>query len=142
MKTLIIYSTRHGAVRKCVELLRPQLEGELTVANAKDDTIPDIRDFDRVILGSSVYAGRIGKAIKNFVAVNLDRLLQKPLFLFVCGAFDKPEYFTENFPETVCRHAREKANFGGELNTQSMGFFEKVIVKMVSAKEKSVPHNP
>lgn len=139
MKTLIIYSTRHGAAKKCVEVLQPQLEGELTVVNAKEDTIPDIQGFDRVIIGSSIYAGMIGKTIKKFVTANLDQLLKKASFLFVCGAFDNAEYFPKNFPDSLCQHAQEKVNFGGELNTKDMGFLEKTIVKMVSAKEKTIP---
>ena len=139
MKSLIVYSTRHGATQKCVEMLRSQLEGELTVVNAKEEALPDIQDFDRVIIGSSIYAGMIGKAVKKFIAANLDQLLQKSVFLFVCGAFDKAEYFTKNFPDALSRHAKEKVNFGGELNPKDMGFLEKTIVKMVSAKENTVP---
>ena len=139
MNTLILYFTRHGAAKKCVELLQPQLEGELTIVNAKDDLIPDIQNFDRIIIGSSIYAGMIGKPVKKFVAANLDQLLQKVVFLFVSAGSEDAEFFQKNFPDALCRHAKQKANFGGEMNTQDMGFFEKAIVKMVSAKEKTVP---
>lgn len=54
MKTLILYATKYGATEACARLLAQNLEGEVQIINIKQADI-DLRKYDRVILGSSIY---------------------------------------------------------------------------------------
>lgn len=62
MKNLIVYATKHGTAKKCAEMLKTRLNGETVLANVKE-TPPDLEDFDTVVLGGSIY---IGKMQKNY----------------------------------------------------------------------------
>ena len=55
MKTLILYATKYGATEACARLLAQNLEGEVQIINIKQAKDIDLRKYDRVILGSSIY---------------------------------------------------------------------------------------
>ena len=65
MKNLIIFTTKHGCVEKCSTLLQQKLHGETTMVNLKKDVIPDLEGFQNIILGGSIYVGKIQKDSSN-----------------------------------------------------------------------------
>ena len=75
MKTIIVYSTKYGSVEKVALKIQEQLEGEVSLAKAKDN--PDIKEYDSVVLGGSIYAGSIQKEMKVFIKSNQNELLKK-----------------------------------------------------------------
>ena len=62
MKNLIVYATKHGTVKKCAEMLKVKLNGETVLANVNEE-VPDLDNFDNVILGGSIYIGKIQKRV-------------------------------------------------------------------------------
>lgn len=138
MKNLIIYGTKHGTAEKCCKLLKNKLSGEVTIINIKTENSPDLSTFDNVIIGGSIYAGRIQKEIKNFCIKNLDALKSKRLGLFICGlSGDKFEAQLNNaFPKELISAAVAKEFFGGEVVYGKMNFFEKFIMKKITKTDK------
>ena len=55
MKNLIVFITKYGSVEKSSQLLKGKLQGETTIVNLKKDSVPDLQDFDNIILGGSIY---------------------------------------------------------------------------------------
>ncbi|WP_010239089.1 flavodoxin domain-containing protein [Clostridium arbusti] len=138
MKTLIIYATKHGFAEKCSKLLKDKLSGEVITVNIKKDTMPNISSFDKIIIGGSIYMGKIRKEINKFCTENLDALKSKKLGLFICG-MQKDNIETEiatSFPNDLLTHASVKESFGGEFILKNMNPLERFIIKMV-AKTKS-----
>ncbi|MDF2503985.1 flavodoxin domain-containing protein [Clostridium sp.] len=138
MKTLIIYATKHGFAEKCSKLLKDKLSGEVTTVNIKKDTISSLSSFDKVIIGGSIYMGRIQKEINTFCTENLDILKDKKIGLFICGMQkDNIDASLNNsFPPDLLNHASVKESFGGEFILKNMNPLERFIIKMV-AKTKS-----
>ena len=135
MKNLIVYATKHGTVKKCAEMLKAKLNGETVLANINEE-VPDLDNFDNVILGGSIYIGKIQKKLSKFAEDNLDRLLKKKIAVFICSGEDKPEYITESFPGKSVNHAVSKQLFGGEIILGNLNFFTRLLVKKVKKIEK------
>ncbi len=140
MKTLITYCTTHGCTESVVSEIKEHLGENVTLCNLKKDEIPGIGNFDQVIVGGSIHAGKIQKKVKEFCKKYHNELLQKELGLFICcmeegeKAYDE---LREAYPETLLQHAKATACLGGEFNFERMNFLEKMIIKKVAKVENS-----
>ena len=140
MKTLIVYGSKHGATEKCSKALKNKLQGEVVIANIKKDIIPDINSFDNVVIGGSIYAGRIQKEIREFCFKNVNTLKNKKIGIFVCCMSEGEKAISQlndSIPNELMLLAIAKEHFGGGFTFSKMNFFEKFIIKMVSKKEKN-----
>lgn len=141
MKALIIYMSTHGTTEKIVDRLSTLLGyNTSTIINLKDQDVPDLNDYDTIIIGGSVYAGKIQKKIRNYCESNLDELLEKQLGLFMCymDTENEVQEFEQSFPTELITHAKAKGYFGGELDFNKMNFVEKFVAKRVAGFSKSV----
>lgn len=120
-----------------MEYLKNGLKSEVVTVNVTDAAKINISEFDWVIIGGSIYMGRINKVLKKFVQENKSELTTKNIALFVCCMTpeDSNKYIQESFNEEVYNIAKYKGNFGGELQQDKMNFFEKTITKMVAKEE-------
>ena len=77
MTTAVIYSSKFGSTKKVAEYIAQKINAEaINVKKCKD-----ISGYDRIIIGSGVYAGSPSKAITRFVEDNRDKLSSASLFL-------------------------------------------------------------
>lgn len=135
MKNIIVYSTKHGCTKKCVELLAKELKENVDCFQIGKDKIPELGDYDKVIIGGSVYAGSINKSLKTFLVTNKELLKNKSTGYFICGLKDGTEAISQLelvFPEELLNRAKAKGIFGGEVIFNKMNFLEGFIVKKVS----------
>lgn len=141
MQTLIVYVTQHGSTEKCAENLARRLAGEVQTINLKKNRLPVLNDFETIIVGGSIHAGRIQKKIVRFCAENRDLLLSKRLGLFLCCMEEgtkAEEQFAQAFPEDLRAHAIAKGLFGGAFDFTRMNWLEKAIIKKIAKIEDSV----
>lgn len=134
MKNLIIFTTKYGSVEKCSNLLKEKLNGDTTIVNLKKDPVPNLQDFDNIILGGSIYVGKIQKELTEFMNTNLDALLQKRVALFICAGEKGETLSTEfkgAFPAKLYEHAVAKEIFGDEIYIDKMNFFEKLALRFL-----------
>lgn len=138
MKTLIIYSTTHGCTQKTAQILQDFLGSNAQTVNLKSDAYPDIKDFDRIIIGGSIHAGRIQKRVKQFYSKNLEELKGKELGLFICCMEEGEKaqiQFNDAYPDTLRRNAKATACFGGEFDFDKMSTFQKMIIRKIAGTE-------
>lgn len=140
MKTLIAYCSHHGCTEKTAIELKQNLGTKVDLCNLKKDIVSDLNEFDRIIIGGSIHAGRIQKRVKDFCDRNLQLLLEKEIGLFICcmeeGETAQHE-LQQSFPEALLMAAKAKDCFGGEFNFQKMNFLEKMIVKKIAHVKES-----
>ncbi|MFV3010682.1 flavodoxin domain-containing protein [Clostridium botulinum] len=138
MKTLIVYGTKHGTTEKCSKLLKDKLSGEVVIINIKKENMPDITEFNNIIIGGSIYMGQIQKEVKNFCIENINALKEKRVGLFICGLNEKDVEAQLNnaFPKELLTNAVGKECLGGECILKNMNFFERFIMKKVSKIDK------
>lgn len=135
MSTLIVYASKYGCTEKCVKLMSKKLNDKVDLINLKNIKDIDLLKYDKVIIGGSIYIGRIQKEVTEFCSKNLDKLKEKRIGLFICGMQDEDIIKTElnqNFPSELLEIAEAKGHFGGEFIFDKMNFMEKLIVKKVS----------
>lgn len=141
MKTLIVYSTRHGCTEKCATKMQQHLNGETKLVNLKNSKVIHLDDYNTIIIGGSIHAGQIQKRVKKFCEQHLDTLKKKKVGLFICcmeeGETAQKELH-DAFPDELIAHATATGIFGGEFNFEKMNFIERAIVKKVANVDKSV----
>ena len=139
MKTLILYATKYGAAREIARRIAERT-GDAVTHDLKQDGIPDLAGFGRVIIGSSVYAGMIRKEAKAFLAQNAAALSGKTLGLFLCGldGSKEKEYFNANFPADILRAAKAASFLGGIFDPEKAGVFGRLVMKAVSKQAEYI----
>ena len=68
MSALVVYRSQHGCAEKCAVELAGKLKDEVTLVDLKREAGVDIGGFDIVLVGGSIHAGRVQKAVIKKVA--------------------------------------------------------------------------
>ncbi len=139
MKTLIIYATKYGCTEKCASALSKKLMGKVELCNLKTGNIPNLSEYDKVIIGGSIYIGNIQKEVRAFCSTNLNVLKDKKIGLFICAMQKDDAIETEintAFPQELLDRAIAREYFGGEFIFKNMNFLDRMIVKKVSKIDK------
>lgn len=134
MKTLVVYSSKYGATEKCAKILKDKLGESCSLSNIATDDHPSLEDYDVVMIGSSVYAGKMRADIISFVNDNETLLKSKNIGIFLCCKDQGSEalsYINENMPTWVIENAFVQSAFGHEINLEKMNFVERNILKMI-----------
>jgi menaquinone-dependent protoporphyrinogen oxidase len=141
MKTLIVYATMHGCSEKCANQLRERFSPEIDIINIKKKKPKGLSNYDRIIVGGSIHAGKIQRKIKSFCQKNEVLLKQKKLGLFLCCMEEgekAQQQFEEAYPESLRSHASAIGLFGGEFDFDRMGVLARAIIKKIAKIEESV----
>lgn len=140
MKTLLVYASKYGCTEKCAKLVAERLNGNVDMVNLKEKKEIDLSKYNKVIIGGSIYIGKIQKEVTEFCSKYLNTLREKPIGLFICG-LQKDAIETEinqNFPPELLEIAETKEYFGGEFIFEKMNFMEKMIVKKVAKTNSDI----
>ncbi|MER7467303.1 flavodoxin domain-containing protein [Streptomyces sp. NPDC097981] len=135
-RVLVAYGSRHGATAGIASQIGTALrEDGLDAVVLPADDVDDVRGFDAVVLGGSLYAGRwSGKAL-HCAERNEHYLKHRPVFLFSSGPVDSSADQHEIAPvPAVSRQmerlgAREHVTFGGSITMYTPGPIAKVLVR-------------
>jgi menaquinone-dependent protoporphyrinogen IX oxidase len=131
MKGMIIYKGKYGATRQYAIWLGTALE--LPIAQAGTEAVEQLADADYVIMGASVYMGKL--QMKRWIKDNLTFLSTKKLYLFVVSGtpLDEvnrlQEYVKENVPEEL-RNRVECFFFPGKLEFSKLSLKDKLLLKI------------
>ncbi|MGM0508138.1 MAG: flavodoxin domain-containing protein [Fusobacteriota bacterium] len=140
MKIIILYATKYGTTEKAASFLKKQLPSNTDIINLTNyKKNINLEDYDLIIVGGSIYGGKIQKSISNFSIKNKSQLLDKKLALFLCCGNEKElnTQFNNSFDKDLLDHAFKKEYFGYGYNFKKMNFFFKFIVKKMANIQKS-----
>lgn len=136
MNTLIVFSSKYGCTEKCANLLSKELKDKVDVVNLKTKNDISISQYDKVIIGGSIYIGRIQKEVTTFCSKNLEKLKERKIGLFICAGMKEEDQInkkiSEVFPSELIDIAVVKKHLGGEYIFDKMNFFERFIVKKIA----------
>lgn len=121
MKTLIVYATKYGCTKKCAEILETFLDGDVEIIQAKNKAI-NLNDYDNVVIGGSVYMGKMQSDITTFCKGYKSQLLKKRLALFACCYTEDTEYIKSFFQKELLDHSLCTTTVGGIMNYEKMNF--------------------
>jgi len=141
VKTLIVYGTRYGATAGTAEEIAKVLreEGfEVKVANAKNEKIKDLSEYELVVVGSGMRMGKWTGEADNFLEKFRKELDLKKLAIFVSTMKTVSEREGKTDDVTEMRkvaledkvaqynlHPIALGFFGGVLDYNKMGFLFK-----------------
>ncbi|MCK5132162.1 MAG: flavodoxin [Candidatus Sabulitectum sp.] len=139
MNTVILYTTKHGTAAKCAGILREKASGEIKTVDLAEKPDFDTEPFDKIILGSSVYVGKIQKEMTAFCTKNRQQLLKKKLGLFICCGdhSETGRRYLKLFGEELHTHAVSKKLFGDEIYWEKLNLVEKLIMFIIKKSRTS-----
>jgi len=138
MKTIIFYATKYGTTAEIAKRIADRIDGA-TVHDLKNNSIPELTEFDCVIIGSSLYVGSIRKEAKSFLARNEEALQGKSVGLFLSGMdteYTPQTYFEKNFKQELVAAAKATCFPGGIYDPEKAGWFDRFLMK--AAKKSTV----
>jgi len=140
MKVLVSAASRHGATRDIAKAIGDALIAQgIETDVRRPEEVATLAEYDGVILGSGVYAGRWLGPARRLVERETDVLVGKPVWLFSSGPLGdplKPERDAEDVEILLKRtHAIGHRTFGGRIDKRELGIAEKTIFAVVRAPE-------
>ncbi len=133
MKTLVVFASKYGGTRSSAAKIANEMN-QAQLCELEKDSVPDLNQFDCIVVGGPLYAGAIHKAAAAFAKDHVDMLLKKKLGLFIAGLenSEREEPFTANFPEVLIEHASAKEMIGGICDPKTLNFFLKMLMRAIT----------
>jgi len=134
MKNLILFTTKYGSVEKCGRILAKELDGETEIVNLKTDSIPKLADYDKIILGGSIYLGKTQSAISKFAEENIEALSSKKVGIYVNSGEPSEKKYVQiknSFPAPIHDKAVAIGLFGDEITWEKCSFMDKLALRLI-----------
>jgi len=131
---LIAYGTKYGTTATVGARLQEQLPAHTELVNLKSTAAPAIDRYDVVLVGGSIYAGRIRPEVTKFCERHQDELLARKVGLFISCLYDEKaggSQIGNNFPGWLLAHAFGRYNVGGAVRFSQLRFIDRVIMQKV-----------
>jgi menaquinone-dependent protoporphyrinogen oxidase len=140
MKVLVSTASKHGSTADIARAIADVLTGEGIEARIlAPEQVTSLDDFDAVILGSAVYAGRWMKSMKELTERLGEELAARPVWLFSSGPIGDPPKPEEDPVDVTPIFERTGARghflFAGKLDKKTLNFGERAIVGALKAPE-------
>jgi menaquinone-dependent protoporphyrinogen oxidase len=135
-RVLVTYGSKRGGTSGIADILADALRGHGLWVHLKPagSVRGDIDDYDAVIVGGALYAGRWHRHARRFVRRHSAQLRDRPVWLFSSGPLDDSADETDVPPtaqvEEVARAigARAHRTFGGRLAEDARGYVARRMV--------------
>ena len=140
MRILVSVASRHGATREIGEVVAEVLRGAgHDVDELEPDDVGTVEMYEAVVLGSSVYVGRLAAALREFVDRESGQLAARPVWLFWSGPVGDPLVPPTEPDDVVTVATRTGAHlphcFAGRLDRDKLGLAERALVAMIDSDQ-------
>jgi menaquinone-dependent protoporphyrinogen oxidase len=138
LKTLIAYSTKYGTAAACARTLHAKIGGDTVLANLADARDVNVRDYDVVLVGGSIYGGKVQRTVVSFCERNRAALLQRKVGIFLCCLYQGEDALMQlqsAFPDWLLAHAFSRVLPGGEIHYNRLTLLDRLLVR-------GLPHPP
>jgi menaquinone-dependent protoporphyrinogen oxidase len=138
MKTLIVYTSKHGSTMRAAKRVASNVSN-FDLIDLQSKEVIEFELYDTIYIGTPIYFGKISKQVSKFISKNKSTLLEKTLKIFTLGLDDKnlKKTIKKSFDEDLLSHAHH-IHFGGAYLFEEMSFLERFIVKKVARFTESV----
>ena len=141
MKVLIAYRSRYGATAACARRLSERLSAESVLADLAGPRPPSVREFDAVLIGGSIYGGKVQREVSSFCEREQRALLDRPVGLFLCCLLqgERAEaQLRSSFPDWLSAHAFQSSVFGGILEPRNLSLLDRLLVASVAPPRRII----
>lgn len=125
MDTLIVFSSKYGAAKKSAEYLNEKLKGSLLIDLSQNE--PNVESFKNIIVGGSVYGGKLSPRISKFLKNNRKLLKKKNLRIWV-NCLTR-QSFNEIIANEIPQELRKSAGdivFAGGILPESVSLADRI----------------
>ncbi len=132
MRVLIAYRSRYGATESCARILAGKISADTVVHDLRTPGRPSPGDFDAILIGGSIYGGKVQREIGAFCDQEREQLLSRPVGLFICGFYSGERGMAElqaSFPPWLSAHAFARELLGGELSMGKLSLPDRLLVR-------------
>ncbi len=140
MNILIVYATKTGTTQNCANKIKTEIiDSVVDVVDVKNIKNVDLKSYATIILGSSIYMGRINKKMRKFIMKNHSLLLEKQLHLFVCGMARGEEgikFLQTQIDSQLFNHAKQIKQLGFEIHLEKLNPLFRAIMKKIVEETK------
>jgi len=141
MRTLIVYDTKYGSAANAAEILAGKLVDGADRIRLSIDDPPPLDDYDAVIIGGSIYMGKVQRSVKEYCQEYAALLATRRLGFFLCCGEQNEEkrgsYFRACFPPTLLDKAVTVEWFGEEFFFEKASLPHKLAVRMLKRVRES-----
>jgi menaquinone-dependent protoporphyrinogen oxidase len=139
-RVLVSAGSKHGSTAEIASRIASQLEKKgCDVTLCPPGDAGDVEDFDAIVLGSAVYAGRWTSDAKDLARAIGQVDPRPPVWLFSSGPVGDPPKPEEDPVDVAgiltATQAREHHVFAGRIDKSKLGFGEKAILMAFKAPE-------
>jgi menaquinone-dependent protoporphyrinogen IX oxidase len=131
MKTLVVYWSKTGFVKKYAKWIAEELAADLI--SGKEIKGEKLKDYDQFIFGGSLYAVGINGA--DFIKKNITELESKKTAVFATGASSATKEVIEEVKnKNFTKEEQQYFHFfylRGGFNFDKLGFKDKLLMKMM-----------
>lgn len=139
MKVLVTAASRHGSTADiAAAIVRVLHQRGLAADLVEPAEVEDLREYDAVVLGSAVYAGRWMGPATDLIARCQSPLAGRPVWLFSSGPVGSPANPSEG--PAVAKLMEQTGALGhrvfaGKLDKAELGRLERTMVRAVRAPD-------
>ncbi len=126
MKSVILFETKTGTSRKCVEII--QNNNNISEVYKVSSFTGDLKNYKNIILVSPIYMGQINKQIVKHIQSG-----NQNMQLVLVGTNTKP--YNETIHNTFDKSTLERikiTHVGGAYNFDKLNFLQKFIIKKMT----------
>jgi len=134
MNGIIIYKSRYGSTRQYAEWVREATGFALYEVRQAPR---DLRAYDTVVIGSSVFAGHV--ALAKWIVAHWPALQGKRVVLMLVNVTADPEEVAKFVPQSLPPEIASQLKVfpvGGRYQLERMSFLDRTMIKMVASLEK------
>jgi menaquinone-dependent protoporphyrinogen oxidase len=132
VKVLIAYRSRYGTTAACSSELSEQIQAGARLVDLGKNIFPDVEPFEIVLIGGSIYGGKIQREVVSFCEKSRERLLARKVAAFLCCLYQGEQANAQlraSFPPWLLAHAFSSALFGGELRLRALRPIDRMLLK-------------
>jgi len=132
MRTLIAYRTKYGTAAGCARALAEKIGGDTALADLADARDVNVKEYDVVLIGGSIYAGKIQRKVVAFCERNREALLHRRVGIFLCCLYQGEEALVQLqsvFPDWLLAHSFSRVLAGGEVHYERLTFPDRLLVR-------------
>lgn len=135
MKTLIAYASKYGTTRRSAETIAGRLSGEVDLVDIRRTRELSFEEYDSVVVGGPIYAGKVMGIVPAFCEKNREKLLARTVGLFVCclyGGETALSELDEAFPPWLNAHAVIRRPVGGAIEFSRLKPIDRYLARKVA----------
>ena len=139
MKVLIIYASKTGVTKRCIDMLAKRLASDAIKIDIfpADRALPSPEGYDVAVIGSSVRMGAINKKVRKYLKAHTEALNSMHTALFLCCGLSEnvDDYITLQIPKHIIP-SLDIHYFGGEIKPDKVKGFDKLVLRAMRSSLK------